>query len=114
MFRFQNETPFYIYAKGRHEMTAGKKQKITGFGARAPKNNSDSVRDNIKRTAAIFRIVPDTERAVDGLDVDSYDLAAWLIEQEDPGWMQPKAMRRWAEIIAERGFQHFGAGAVAR
>ena len=82
----------------------GSEPEKKGFGARGPKNNSEQIRASIASTAAIFRLIPDTERAVDGLAVDSYDLAAWLIEQDDPGWMRPKPMRRWAQIIHARGF----------
>lgn len=44
------------------------------------------------------------ESACTGLNVDPADLCQWLIDQNDPGWCTPKAVRRWAEIISQRGF----------
>lgn len=44
--------------------------------------------------------------ACNGLDVDAEALRRWLIVQADPEWMHPAAVRRWAEIIEQRGFPH--------
>ena len=54
--------------------------------------------------------VPDESELMDrcksactGLNVDPGDLCAWLINQGDPGWCTPRAVRRWAELIEQRG-----------
>lgn len=41
--------------------------------------------------------------ACEGLEVDPSALTAWLFEQGQPAWCQPAAVRRWAEIINDRG-----------
>lgn len=55
-----------------------------------------------------FEITPEAlleicREACDGLDVDAEALQRWLIDQGDREWMQPAAVRRWAEIIEQRG-----------
>jgi hypothetical protein len=51
--------------------------------------------------AAVFR---ECKAACKSLQVDPSELCDWLINQADPGWLVPAAVRRWAELIAERGF----------
>lgn len=41
--------------------------------------------------------------ACTGLNVDPGELCQWLIARADPGWCVPAAVRRWAELIHERG-----------
>lgn len=64
---------------------------------------------NAPRRCDHFEITPEAllalcREACDGLDVDAETLKRWLIEQADPEWMQPAAVKRWAEIIEQRGF----------
>lgn len=42
--------------------------------------------------------------ACDGLAVEPEELARWLVAQDDPQWMTPPAVRRWAELIQEKGW----------
>jgi len=77
---------------------------------------TDELRDRIRQhKVELIAMVADTipERpvlyqrckdAVNGLDVDPSELCQWLLEQGDPGWCVPAAVRRWAEIIQRRGF----------
>ena len=67
-------------------------------------NRSENIRANLATAANALRILPDAERAVDGLNVDAFELAEFLAGQADPGWLRPKSLRRWAQVIAERGF----------
>ncbi len=59
------------------------------------------VADTMPSHAELIRIC---RPAVTGTGVDTDDLAAWLLAQDDPGWCTPKAARRWAEIIGQRGW----------
>ena len=68
------------------------------------RHDTDQVRANLEAAANALRILPDAERAVDGLDVDAFALAEFLAEQSDPGWLKPTAMRRWARIVQNNGF----------
>mgnify|MGYP005849407563 CR=1 FL=1 len=76
-------------------------------------HSTDEIRANLATAATALRILPDAECAVDGLNVDAFELAEFLAEQSDPEWLKPAAMTRWAEIIAERGFEQIDAGVVA-
>ena len=42
--------------------------------------------------------------ACEGLAVEPEELARWLVAQDDPQWMTPPAVRRWAELIQEKGW----------
>lgn len=59
------------------------------------------VADTMPARSILFSIC---RKAVAGLSVDASELTQWLIDQEDPGWCTPKAVRRWAEIIHHRGY----------
>ena len=67
-------------------------------------NRTENIRANLATAANALAILPDAERAVDSLKVDAFELAEFLAEQKDPGWMEPRPMRRWAEIIQVNGF----------
>jgi len=41
--------------------------------------------------------------AVTGTDVAPEELTDWLLDRADPGCCTPKAVKRWAEIIHQRG-----------
>lgn len=56
-----------------------------------------------------FEITPEALLALcrevcSGLDVDAEALARWLTKQHDPEWLTPAAVKRWAEVIEQRGF----------
>jgi len=58
------------------------------------------VADTIPERADLLRVCTE---ACNGLNVNAAELADWLIEQGDPGWCVPAAVRRWAEIVHQRG-----------
>lgn len=58
------------------------------------------VADTMPDRAYLYRRCKD---AVIGLDVDPTELCDWLLDQDDPGWCVPAAVRRWAEIVHRRG-----------
>ena len=76
-------------------------------------HKTEKMRADLATASTALKILPDAERAVDGLNVDAFELAEFLAEQSDPEWLKPAAMTRWAEIIAERGFEQIDAGVVA-
>lgn len=51
--------------------------------------------------AAVFRAA---SSACEGLDVDPGQLADWLVEQGDPGWLRPAAVAWWAGRIHRHGW----------
>ena len=68
------------------------------------------VEDKWALIALVANEMPDRQQlinlcrdAVVGKSVDAEALANWLVEQRDPGWCTPMAIKRWAEIIHDRG-----------
>ena len=59
------------------------------------------VADTMPARSILFSIA---KKAVVGTGIDPSELTQWLINQDDPGWCTPKAVRRWAEIIRDRGW----------
>jgi hypothetical protein len=49
--------------------------------------------------AGVFRIA---QTACKGTNVDPSELTDWLIRQNDPDWLRPAPVRRWAECIEKR------------
>jgi hypothetical protein len=46
--------------------------------------------------------------ACDGLTLDAEALRQWLVDQADPEWLRPAAVRRWAALIEKQGFPGHG------
>lgn len=51
--------------------------------------------------AALFRLA---KAACKGTALDPSELTDWLINQGDPGWLNPPAVQRWARLICEQGW----------
>ncbi|WP_376697238.1 AAA family ATPase [Wenzhouxiangella sp. EGI_FJ10305] len=67
--------------------------------SRQPTDTSANGTDGSR--ADLFRMAKD---ACDGLHVDPSELVEFIAKQNDPELYSPAAVRRWAEVIEERGF----------
>ena len=76
--------------------------KVDADGDRPPWPNAPRRCDRFDITrAGIFR---HARAACRDTQVDPSELTTWLIDQGDPNRLVPAAIRRWAELIAERGY----------
>jgi len=74
--------------------------RVNTDGDRPPWPNAPRRCNSFKITrAGVFRVA---QTACKGTSVDPSELTDWLIRQNDPDWLRPAAIRRWAECIEKR------------
>ncbi len=99
-----NQAGFTVTTDGLALNVAGPTDKMT------PALRSRLVKEKWAVIALVANEMPEREQllticrdAVTGKSVDAEALADWLLEQHDPGWCTPMAVKRWAEIVHDRG-----------
>ena len=96
---------FTVTSNGLELNIAGPVEKMTPERRRQITANRDElialvVDDMPERSVLLNRC---TEATV-GTDVDPSQLCQWLVEQDDPGWCVPKAVKWWSEHILRNGY----------
>lgn len=95
---------FTVTTNGSEINVAGPPENMTPEFRRRIAANKDGlialVADTMPAPEVLLKLCRD---AVTGTDVDPVELRDWLLEQDDPGWCVPRAVRRWAELIHGRG-----------
>ena len=99
---------FTVTTNGSEINVAGPPENMTPEFRRRIAANKDGlialVADTMPAPEVLLKLCRD---AVTGTNVDPVELRDWLLEQDDPGWCVPRAVRRWAELIHGRGgFPH--------
>ena len=78
--------------------------RVDAAGDRPPWPNAPRRCERFEVTrAGVFRLA---REACKGTRLDPSELTDWLIRQADPECLSPAAVRRWAEIIDQKGYQN--------
>lgn len=96
---------FTVTSNGLELNIAGPVEQMTPQLRRQITANRDSlialVVDAMPERSVLFKRC---KTACVGTGVDPSELCQWLIDQDDPGWCVPKAVKWWAEKIHQRGY----------